>query len=80
MTAMVVIGAVWLALAFGLALLLAAGIRLADARQADAADERNFAVDGDPLAAPIPAAPVFPSTGTATALLLPGVRRSTDGT
>ena len=80
MSAMVIIGAVWLALAFGLALLLAAGIRLADACQADMADERNFAVDGDPLAAPLPAAPVFASTGTATVLLLPGARRPTDGT
>ena len=79
MSAMVVVGAVWLALAFGLALVLAAGIRLADARQADVVDERNFAVDGDPFAAPLPAAPVFASTGTATALLLPGARRPIDG-
>ena len=79
MSAMVVVGAAWLVLALGLALLLGAGIRLADAKQAAAAAERNFAVDGDPFAAPLPAAPVFASTGTTTALLLPGARRPTDG-
>ena len=78
MSAMVVVGAVWLVLAFGLALVLGAGIRLADTKQAAEAAERNFAVDGDPFAAPRPAAPVLASAGGPGALL-PLAHRPVDG-
>lgn len=69
MSAMVVVGAVWTALALGFALLLGATIRLAGAEHSRTSDRPNFAVDGDPFDAPVSAAPMFatataPSAGT----------------
>lgn len=66
---MVVVGAVWMALALGLALLLSGAIRLADAKESRRSSPLNFAVDGDPFDAPLPAAPMVatataPPTGT----------------
>jgi hypothetical protein len=71
MSAMVVVGAVWLALAMGLALLLGRSIRLADARQAAAVAARNFVVDGNPFAAPLPMAPMAEAAGGPALLLAP---------
>ena len=76
MSAMVVVGAVWVALAVGLALLLGNSIRLADALQTAAAAARNFAVDGNPFAAPLPAAPVLDTAGAPALLLAPPSGRS----
>ncbi|CCG01362.1 hypothetical protein [Blastococcus saxobsidens] len=77
MSAMVVVGAVWMALALGLALMLGRAIRLADAKECRTSHQSNFVVDGDPFDAPLPAAPMSP-----TALLtggLPLSRRPADG-
>ena len=63
MSAVVVVGVVWLVLAPLVALLLGGAIRVADGERKAARAQRNFAVDGDPFAAPLPAAPVFETVG-----------------
>ena len=63
MSAVVVVGAVWLVLAPMVALLLGGAIRVADGERKAARAQRNFAVDGDPFAAPLPAPPVFVTAG-----------------
>ena len=78
MSAVVIIGAVWLGLAVVLAVVLSGAIRLADANETRTSRGSNFAVDGDPFAAPLPAAPIFVA-GTPGALLLPRTRGSIDG-
>ena len=75
MSAMVVVGAVWLAVAVGLALLLGSSIRLADGRQTPAARGRNIAVDGNPLDAPLP---VFETAGAPALLPAPRTGRTSD--
>ncbi|RZU34115.1 hypothetical protein [Blastococcus saxobsidens] len=76
MSAMVVVGAVWLALAVGFALLLGSSIRLADARQTATNAARNFVVDGNPFAAPLPAPPSVDTAGAPALLLAPRTGRS----
>jgi hypothetical protein len=53
----IVVAATWFLLAVGASLLVGRGIRLADLRAAEDRTERNFVVDGDPLAAPLPPLP-----------------------
>ena len=63
-----VVGAVWVALALGLGLLLARAIRAAEGKPAAKA---GGDVGGDPLAAPRPAAPVSGTAGGSSALPAP---------
>lgn len=73
MSVVLVVGAMWVAFALGLALLLAGAIRVADGEQTTARTGRNVAVDGDPLLAP-----VFETAGRPSALPAPRAARLRD--
>lgn len=62
------VGAVWVLLGVGLALLIGRSIVLADRRAADPADAPNVVVDRPPLALlPVPADATAPGAGTGRA-------------
>lgn len=79
MSAMVVVGAVWMALALGFALMLSGAIRLADARESRTSSELNFVVDGNPFQAPLPAAPMLAAATAPPAGTISLTRRPVDG-
>lgn len=76
---MLVAGAVWTALAPGLALVLSGAVRLADAEEPSTSSQRNFVVDGAPFATPLPVAPVFTAAAAPLTGTIPSTRRPVDG-
>jgi hypothetical protein len=74
----VIVATLWLAPAFGPGLLLAGGARPVDADEAASVATRNVAVDGNPLAAPLPAPPVVETAKGSTTLVAQDTHRSPD--